>query len=1165
MEVAEKRRNLVLSGLEPLIITPESVFVNVGERTNVTGSRKFLRLIKEEKYDEALSIAKEQVEGGAQIIDINMDEGMLDGEYAMIKFLNLIAAEPDIARVPIMIDSSKWDIIEAGLKVVQGKCVVNSISLKEGEDAFIHHAQLIKRYGAAVIVMAFDEVGQADNYERRVEICQRSYAILVDKVGFPPQDIIFDLNIFPVATGMEEHRLNALDFFRGTKWVRENLPHAHISGGVSNVSFSFRGNDTVREAMHSVFLYHAIKNGMTMGIVNPEMLTIYDDIPKDLLEYVEDVILDRRDDATERLLDFAESVKDEGKTTEKVVQEWRNGTFQERITHALVKGIDQFIEEDVEEARLAASKPIEVIEINLMAGMNVVGDLFGSGKMFLPQVVKSARVMKKAVAYLLPYISPPTPEGGAEDVNGLKIADPITYKFLKARAKEMRNKPTEAEKMLWNMLLGKGFENHKFRRQHILGEYIVDFVCLKQRLVIEIDGSIHNSIEQIEHDNYRTKWLNDKGFKVVRFSNSEILSEMDIVLEKLSTLLLAPPSGAGGAGRILMATVKGDVHDIGKNIVSVVLACNNYEIIDLGVMVPPEKIIAAAIEHEVDIIGLSGLITPSLDEMVYLAKELDKRGMTIPVMIGGATTSRAHTAVKIAPQYKATVIHVNDASRAVTVAGNLLDDNRIQYTKDIRAEYNAFRESFLNRSRDKNFLSIEEARKNKLQLDWDNFTPVKPKVLGEQVIEVDLEVLVPYIDWTPFFRTWELFGKYPAILTDEVVGEQATSVFADAQAMLKVILKEKKLQAKGIYGIFPANQVNDDDIEIYSPPTPEWEASSKVEKQTWETASPVLYDVLKERAKEMRNKPTEAEKMLWNVLSNKGIEGFKFRRQHIIGEYIVDFVCLEKKLVIEVDSSVHNLPEQIEHDKERTIWLESKGFKVVRYTNEQVLNNLFETIESIGKELSTKEVVPPSGVRGLFLTLRQQAQKTAGAPNIALADFIAPKDNGVTDYMGAFCVTTGFGVDEWAAEFEKVLDDYNSIMVKALADRFAEAFAEYLHEKIRKEIWGYAKDESLTNDEMIAEAYKGIRPAPGYPACPDHLEKPTIWKLLNVEKEIGVTLTESMAMWPASSVSGYYFGNPESKYFGLGKIKEDQVIDYAKRRNISTDLAMKWLNPTIAD
>ncbi|WP_343696597.1 methionine synthase [Flavobacterium sp.] len=891
--MTEKRRDLVLSGLEPLIITPESVFVNVGERTNVTGSRKFLRLIKEEKYDEALDIARQQVEGGAQIIDINMDEGMLDGVTAMTKFLNLIAAEPDISRVPIMIDSSKWEIIEAGLKVVQGKSVVNSISLKEGEEAFIHHAKLIKRYGAAAIVMAFDEVGQADNYDRRVEICARSYDILVNKVGFPPQDIIFDLNIFPVATGMEEHRLNALDFFRGTKWVRENLPHAHISGGVSNVSFSFRGNDTVREAMHSVFLYHAIKEGMTMGIVNPEMLTIYDDIPKDLLEYVEDVILDRRDDATERLLDFAESVKGEAKSDEKTVQEWRFGTVQERITHSLVKGIDAFIEEDVEEARLTATKPIEVIEINLMAGMNVVGDLFGSGKMFLPQVVKSARVMKKAVAYLLPFIE-------------------------------------------------------------------------------------------------ASKQAGDKQ----------------------------------GNGKILMATVKGDVHDIGKNIVSVVLACNNYEIVDLGVMVPPEKIIAAAIEHEVDIIGLSGLITPSLDEMVYLAKELDKQDIKIPIMIGGATTSRAHTAVKIAPQYRETVIHVNDASRAVTVAGNLLDHNRKIYAADIRAEYDSFRETFLNRSRDKNFLTIEDARKNKLQLDWSEYTPVKPKTIGAQTIEVELDVLVPYIDWTPFFQTWELYGKYPTILTDEIVGKEATSVFNDAQAMLKVILAEKKLKAKGIYGIFPANQVDDDDIEL-------------------------------------------------------------------------------------------------------------------RDENGKVLEK--------------------------FLTLRQQSQKTKGAPNIALADFILPKESGIEDYMGAFCVTTGFGVDEWAAEYEKNLDDYNSIMVKALADRFAEAFAEYLHERVRKDFWGYDSEESLTNEELIKETYKGIRPAPGYPACPDHLEKPTIWKLLDVEKQIGVKLTESMAMWPASSVSGYYFGNPKSRYFGLGKIKEDQVTDYAKRRNVPLDYAMKWLNPNIAD
>jgi 5-methyltetrahydrofolate--homocysteine methyltransferase len=883
---------LQLSGLEPLIITPETNFVNVGERTNVTGSRKFLRLIKEEQYEEALDIARNQVEGGAQIIDVNMDEGMLDGVYAMTKFLNLIAAEPDISRVPVMIDSSKWEIIEAGLKVIQGKGVVNSISLKEGEEKFIEYAKKIKRYGAAVIVMAFDEKGQADNYERRIEICKRSYDVLVDKVGFPAQDIIFDPNIFPVATGMEEHKLNALDFFRATKWIRENLPYAHISGGVSNVSFSFRGNDKVREAMHSAFLYHAIKNGMTMGIVNPEMLEIYDEIDPVLLEHVEDVLLNRREDATERLLDLAESFKGDFKANEKAIAEWRSGTIQERLTHSLVKGIDEFIEIDVEEARQAASKPIEVIEINLMAGMNVVGDLFGSGKMFLPQVVKSARVMKKAVAYLLPFI--------------------------------------EAAK----------------------------------------DGSASSS-----------------------------------------------------AGKVLMATVKGDVHDIGKNIVSVVLACNNYEIVDLGVMVAPEKIIAAAIEHNVDIIGLSGLITPSLDEMVYLAKELDKINVQIPIMIGGATTSRAHTAVKIAPQYKATVVHVNDASRAVTVAGNLLNsDTNEKYTQDIRTEYDALREGYLNRSRDKNFLTIEQARANKLKLDWSKYTPTKPNFIGTKTVDVAITDLVDYIDWTPFFNSWELYGKYPAILTDEVVGEQATSLFADAQKMLHQLIKENWLIAKGILGIFPANTINDDDIELVT--------SSGVEK---------------------------------------------------------------------------------------------------------------------------------------FLTLRQQSAKTAGAPNIALADFIAPKDSAVQDYMGCFCVTTGFGVEEKAKAFEKDLDDYNSILVKALGDRLAEAFAEYLHLQVRKEIWGYASDENLSNQDLIAENYKGIRPAPGYPACPDHLEKPTIWKLLDVEQKIGVTLTESMAMWPASSVSGYYFANPESKYFGLGKIKQDQVEDYSKRRNTTMEQAQKWLAPNIAD
>ena len=889
--------NLQLSGLEPLFVTEESIFVNVGERTNVTGSRKFLRLIKEEKYDEALSVAREQVEGGAQIIDINMDEGMLYGVFAMTKFLNLIAAEPDIARVPVMIDSSKWEIIEAGLKVVQGKAVVNSISLKEGEAVFIHHAKLIKRYGAAVIVMAFDEVGQADNYQRRIEICKRSYDILVDQVGFPAEDIIFDPNIFPVATGMDEHKLNALDFFQATKWIRENLPFANISGGVSNVSFSFRGNDKVREAMHSAFLYHAIQNGMTIGIVNPEMLEIYDEIDPILLEHVEDVLLNRRDDATERLLDLAESFKGDFKINEKAIAEWRNGSIQERLTHSLVKGIDEFIEIDVEEARLNAKKAIEVIEISLMNGMNVVGDLFGSGKMFLPQVVKSARVMKKAVAYLLPYIEE----------------------------------------------------------------------------------------------------------------------------EKDST-------ASSSAGKVLMATVKGDVHDIGKNIVSVVLACNNFEIIDLGVMVPPEKIIDAAIKENVDIIGLSGLITPSLDEMVYLAKEMDKLNIKIPIMIGGATTSRAHTAVKIAPEYKATVVHVNEASRAVTVASNLLNtESKTDFSIALRKEYDTLRDGYLNRAREKNFLTIDAARKNKFKIDWNNYKPKQPNFIGKKTVEVELSELVDFIDWTPFFQSWELFGKYPAILTDEVVGEQATDLFKDAQNMLSKIVSEKWFTAKGILGIFPANTINDDDIEVYSEP--------------------------------------------------------------------------------------------------------------------------------LSQSLKPKT----------FLSLRQQSQKTAGACNIALADFIAPKETEIQDFIGCFCVTTGFGVDEKAAEFESQLDDYNAILTKALGDRLAEAFAEYLHLKVRKEIWGYASEEQLSNQELIKENYKGIRPAPGYPACPDHLEKPTIWDILNVEENIGVKLTESMAMWPASSVSGYYFAHPESKYFGLGKIKSDQVADYAKRRNITIEKATKWLAPNITD
>ncbi len=891
------KRFLKLSGLEPLVITPESNFVNVGERTNVAGSKKFLRLIKEEKFEEALDIAREQVEGGAQIIDVNMDDGLIDGKEVMVKFLNLIVAEPDIARVPIMIDSSKWDIIEAGLQVVQGKCVVNSISLKEGEEEFIKHAKLIRRYGAAVVVMAFDEVGQADNYERRLEITKRSYDILVNKVGFPPEDIIFDLNIFPVATGMDEHKLNALDFIKATAWVKENLPFCSVSGGVSNVSFSFRGNNPVREAMHSVFLYHAIKAGMNIGIVNPSMLEVYDDIPKDLLERVEDVILNRREDATERLLEFAETVIGKEKEN-KIDLSWREEPLQNRITRALVKGIDQYVVEDVEAARLSVKAPIEVIEGHLMTGMNVVGDLFQSGKMFLPQVVKSARVMKKAVAYLLPFI--------------------------------------EEEKL----------------------------------------------------------------------KNPQ------------------PEGSSSSAGKILMATVKGDVHDIGKNIVSVVLACNNYEIVDLGVMVPPEKIINAAKEENVDIIGLSGLITPSLDEMVFLAKEMERQNFTVPLLIGGATTSKAHTAVKIDPQYNSAVVHVNDASRAVTVVGDLLQKEASQkYKENIKLDYADFRQKFLNRGKHKEYLTLEAARKNKYQLDWSKAEIVKPKTLGIQMIEdFDFRELEPYIDWSPFFRSWELHGKYPDILQDEVVGKQATELFDDAKAMLKKILDGKLFQAKAIFGLFPANMVNDDDILL-----------------------------------------------------------------------------------------THN-----------------------------------------GKEFT-------------FRTLRQQAKKYVGKPNFALSDFIAPKGSGLQDYIGCFCVSTGFGTDELADEYRKNLDDYNSIMVKALADRFAEAFAEYLHREVRINHWGYAVGEGLSNEELIKESYKGIRPAPGYPACPDHLEKLTIWELLEVKEKIGVELTDSLAMWPAASVSGYYFGNEEARYFGVGKIKEDQVADFATRKGIPVEEATRWLAPNIAD
>ena len=886
-----KCRNLTLSGLEPFELKSNMPFINVGERTNVTGSRKFLRLIKEGNYTDAVEIAREQVEGGAQIIDVNMDEGMLDGKEAMVKFLNLIQAEPDIAKLPIMIDSSKWEILVAGLKSVQGKCIVNSISLKEGEEVFIEQAKTIKKFGAATIVMAFDEKGQADTYQRRIDICKRSYDILVNIVDFKPQDIVFDPNIFPVATGIEEHKTYAVDFFKATNWITQNLPCANVSGGVSNVSFSFRGNNTVREAMHSVFLYHAIKNGMRMGIVNPSLLEIYDDIPIELLEYVEDVILDRREDATERLLEYAENVNNSSSKEEKK-EEWRDFDLQKRLTHSLVKGIDKFIIEDVEEARMLSSKAIQVIEVYLMNGMNVVGDLFGDGKMFLPQVVKSARVMKKAVAYLVPFI--------------------------------------EKEKV----------------------------------------------------------------------------------------------GGRNSNGKILMATVKGDVHDIGKNIVGVVLACNNFEIIDLGVMVPPENIIDTAIKENVDIIGLSGLITPSLDEMVYLAKELEKKNVKIPILIGGATTSKTHTAVKIAPEYSGSVIHVNDASKAVPISTSLLGENKDEFVSDISKEYKEVKEKFENRKQVKDFVSIDDARKNKLNIDWSKEKIIKPNFLGSKVIKLDdLSVLLDYIDWTQFFLSWNLYGVYPKIFENKLNGEEAKKLFDDAQEMINHVIKNNLIEAKAVFGIYRANS-NGDDIEVYDD-----------------------------------NK---------NTIAN-------------------------------------------------------------------------------------------------FITLRQQKEKGENFFNKALSDYVAPKESDIEDYIGCFCVSAGFGSEDLSKKYEEDNDDYSSIMVKAICDRFAEAFAEYLHKEIRTKHWGYSSNEKTSNEDLIKEKYDGIRPAPGYPACPDHLEKKTIWKLLSVEDRIGVKLTESLAMWPAASVSGYYFGNKKAKYFGIGKIDKDQMTDYAKRRGISFEEAVKWLNPIYND
>ncbi len=883
------KRVLTLSGLEPLIITEESNFVNIGERTNVTGSRKFLRLIREGNFDDAVEVAREQVEGGAQIIDVNMDEGMIDGKEAMVHFLKLIAAEPEIARVPVMIDSSKWEIIEAGLKVVQGKCVVNSISLKEGEEEFKRQASIIRRFGAATVVMAFDEKGQADSFERRVEICQRAYRVLTEEVGFAPGDIIFDTNVFPVATGMDEHRQNALDFFRAAEWLRTHLPETHISGGVSNVSFSFRGNPAVREAMHSSFLYHGIQHGMNMGIVNPTMLEVYDEIEPELLELVEDVLLDRRIDATERLLDYADTNKSSRKGKERDLT-WREGAVHKRLEYSLVKGITEFIEEDTREALDVIGSPLSVIEGPLMDGMNVVGNLFGTGKMFLPQVVKSARVMKRSVAWLTP--------------------------FLEKEQSEASRK----------------------------------------------------------------------------------------------------------AGKIVLATVKGDVHDIGKNIVGVVLACNSFEVIDLGVMVPANQIIDRAIEEDADAIGLSGLITPSLDEMIHVAAEMERRRMTIPLLIGGATTSRVHTAVKILQAYSGPLVHVSDASLAVPVLSGLTGKQAQAVAGKTREEYEKLRTQYLEKGSNKTYLSIEDARANAFHPKWEAGVPSPPRQPGVTPIDhVTLRELEPYIDWTPYFKTWGLHGKFPDLLEDAVVGEEATNVWHDTQEMLREFVASNMLQPKGVIGLFGAVKTADDSVRV-----------------------------------------------------------------------------------TEVSNSDHTLAH--------------------------------------------------------FHFLRQQQKKHSKAYNHSLADFIAPEKSGLADHIGCFAVTSGHGLESIVKRYEAQGDDYRSIIAKALADRFAEAFAEYLHEKVRKLYWGYAADETLSNEDLIREAYRGIRPAPGYPACPDHLEKETIWKLLNVEEVCGISLTESLAMYPAASVSGYYFAHPESRYFGLGKIARDQVEEYALRRGLNTEEIERWLS-----
>ena len=1019
---------LTLSGLEPLIVRPESNFINVGERTNVTGSKKFARLIRENKYDEALSVARQQVENGAQVIDINMDDALLDGVQAMTTFLNLVQSEPDIAKVPVMIDSSKFEIIEAGLKCVQGKCIVNSISMKEGEEKFIQQAIICKSYGAAVIVMAFDENGQADTKSRKVEICHRAYKILTEQVGYEPQDIIFDPNIFAIATGLEEHNNYSVDFIEACREIKQLMPLTNISGGVSNLSFSFRGNEPVREAMHAVFLYHAIKAGMSMGIVNAGQLAVYDEIEPQLRQLCEDVILNRNNEnneATEKLLAFADTVKSQGKLIKKD-DAWRHTAVEERLKHALVNGITEYIDEDTEEARLKYPRPLDVIEGPLMAGMDVVGDLFGAGKMFLPQVVKSARVMKKSVGYLTPYIAPPAPQGGGNQRFSYQTADPMLYGLLKEFVKKQRSIPTEAEKCMWELLRGKKLEGYKFRRQHIIGSFIGDFLCLNPKLIIEIDGLNHQLPEQQISDFERSILLYHQGFEVIRFTNEEIINDTESVLNKiLKTLKILedkmnlpeiPPSGGGGA-RILLATVKGDVHDIGKNIVGVVLGCNGYDIIDLGVMVPTDKILDTAIKEKADVIGLSGLITPSLDEMVHVASEMQRRGMTQPLMIGGATTSRMHTAVKIAPQFDKGVVHVLDASRSVTVVGSLLSTElKPAFLQNIKTEYQKLAEEFANKKTVKEYLPFSEAQKNKTAIDWENYTPPVPTFTGTKVFdEVDVAVLRKYIDWQPFFIAWELHGRFPQILEDKTVGMEAKKLYQDANDLLDKIVAEKWLTARGVAGFWPAAKIADDTVLV--------------------------------------------------------------------------------------------------HDDGKEIRLEF---------------------------------------------LRQQQKKAAGQPNYSLADFVST----TSDFIGCFSVTIQ-GIEPHLERFIAEHDDYNKIMLQALADRLAEAFAEWLHEKTRKELWGYDKGETLSSDDLIKEKYNGIRPAPGYPACPDHTEKYKLFELLGGEENTGIHLTESLAMYPAASVCGWYFSHPESKYFGVGKIQQDQFEDYVQRKGMSKEAMERWLRPVM--